>query len=133
MTKTFFAAATAVATLAVGLMFASAAMAQGTAVGTWVTEGGQSRIEIFDCDGLVRCTCECLRGLRQTRFGTQEPTPEATCRTATSLLTARQSASGLVSLSNCPSSSRSSAGDMYGSARVFAAMRPWRWTTSARN
>ena len=53
MTKTFFAAATAVATLAVGLMFASAAMAQGTAVGTWVTEGGQSRIEIFDCDGLV--------------------------------------------------------------------------------
>ena len=53
MRKTLIAAATAVATLAVGLMFASAAIAQGTAFGTWVTEGGLSRIEIFDCDGQV--------------------------------------------------------------------------------
>jgi uncharacterized protein (DUF2147 family) len=45
--------ATIVATVTLGLMFASAAMAQATVFGIWVTENELARIEIFDCGGQV--------------------------------------------------------------------------------
>ena len=41
------------ATLVLGLFFAASASAQGTPFGIWVTEGGLSRIEVFDCAGQV--------------------------------------------------------------------------------
>jgi len=40
-------------TFVLGLLFASAAMAQATVFGVWVTEDGLAHIEIFDCGGQV--------------------------------------------------------------------------------
>ena len=44
---------TAAVTVIMGLLFATGALAQGTPFGVWVTEGGLSRIEVFDCAGQV--------------------------------------------------------------------------------